>query len=480
MALKRPEPKVKEEGPNDHLGEEPIDAPTGYAPRVVQVPMNQNADVNPEVHAAKMEEKKQNAKSEPKVMLKKGASMQTNSNTGAPSVTLMKASGPGSRGGKIVRHTKGGKPVYESQAKKQAQVAGDAMHRWHDIADRNNSDYLKTTDNPEHHAVAAKQALHAAYFHHHAGDSVSAHDAMSYANHHRAQYEKAGHKSRTTTAVEKLHGSTAHEIGHSGYDPEDYGLAKKEAAVDATRKKKINKAITPSNAIGGNMSKNEVADLFKSELGATNAKHITNCVHCKTPLSRDDLHKGLGTNFVGDDNDNPHDGAEGSPNGNTPVRGVPGAKENDEIAPLLKGLKGSDAGDKEEYPISKSEMLTMGMHADDLDDGWYTITKSEMQKYAPEHLAYLVDRKTRVAKSMKPVVNPAKMEDQIVKGDGSRSTTDGPHGYSPRAGGVHGPAGEQLVQWSQGSDAEVAKFIEKSGGYGPGTDESVRTQGRGY
>lgn len=398
----------------------------------------------------------------------------------APNVSMIAKGGEGSRGGKIVRRTKSGHPVYESQAKKQAQVAGEAMHRWHDIADRNNSDYMKTTDNPEHHAVAAKQALHAAYFHHHAGDSVSAHDAMGYANHHRAKYEKAGHKSRTTTAVEKLHGSTAHEIGHPGYDPEDYGLAKKEAAVDATRKKKINKALTPSNNLGGNMQENEVSDLFKSELGANTAAPITTCVHCKHGLSKGDLKKGLGTHFVADDNDNPHSGNEGG-QADTPVRGVSGVSENDEIAPLLKGLKGSEAGDKEEYPIHKSEMLSMGMSADELDDGWYTITKSEMQKQAPEHLAYLADRKSRVAKSMKPTVTAVKNGETISKGGNSvRSTTDGPHGYSPRAGGATGTNGEPLVQWSQGSDAEVAKYIETSGGYGPGTDESIRTQGRGY
>jgi hypothetical protein len=604
-------------------------------------------------------------------------------------VTLMKAEkkGPGSRGGKIAYYTKGNKPVYESQVKKTARSADLMMQNWHDNAQRSND--------PEHHAVAAKQALHAAFFHHHAGDGIASHQAMDYANHHRAAYEKVNHKSRTTNAVDKLHHETAHTISHRGWEPEEHGLdpahtiakdaqlegrhkeaeeAREQAGkrenrgghvigktqtgkpvhgpskkvIDASARylkerskhvggqvpeedferhnkvlhdhiaatskdythqdhedaakihsnsdsgldtavhgaiavrhranshrlqgrfvsndmvspyvndqagynrnsglshadtannasraardasshasssnhhqdhfsreahtsageahehaaamhraagnhdiahshseealhhkklaaEKLKKAITPSNSIGGNMSKNEVSDLFKSELGESNAKPITTCVHCKHDLSRDDLKKGLGTSFVADDNDNPSSGGSGQVE---PSRGAPGVKENDEIAPLLKGLKA------DEYPINKSEMLTMGMNADGLEDGWYKISKSEVMKQAPEHLAYLVDRKERVAKALKPMVESIKKSttsgDEVRKGDSPRSTTDGPHGYSPRAGGAHGPAGEQLVSWSSGSDAEVAKYIEKSGGYGPGTDESIKTQGRGY
>jgi hypothetical protein len=536
----------KDDGPNADIGEKPIDAPVGYAPRVVKVPMHKNADVNPNVHAAKQEEKKQRdqANASPSSHDKEGSQNMTTKSV--PSATLVfKGGGEGSRGGKVVRHTKGGKPVYSSQAQAQAEQADKMMTKWHQNADKSN--------NPEHHAIAAKQALHAAYFHHHAGDEVSSHQAMDYANHHRAAYEKAGHKSRTTTAIDKLHHTTAHEVGHAGWQPEEHGLsAEHSVAQDArmsgdkktadklrnqspehqaagkyevkpikgtqaysahhidaqgkrtplggtaehpgvhpgknfadnavsnhkTARAGIKKAITPSNSNGGTMSKgNEIADLFKSELGESNAiaQPITSCVHCHTMLTREDLSKGLGDlkkSFVADDNDNPSSGGSGQVE---PSRPAPGVAENDVIAPLLKSCKGSEAGDGEEYPISKSEMLEMGMNADSLDEGWYTITKSEMMKQAPNYLAYLVDRKTRISKSMKPNVQVRKS----VGGD-SRIATDGPHGYTPRAGGAHGAGGEPLVQWYKGSDQATADYIEKSGsGFGPGTDESIRTQGRG-
>ena len=141
---------------------------------------------------------------------------------------VLKATGPGSRGGKVVRHTKSGKPVYESQAKKQAEQSDKMMQNWHNNAQRSND--------PEHHAVAAKQALHAAYFHHHAGDEVASHQSMDYANHHRAQYEKGNHKSRTTTAVEKLHDPTAHEVQHGGWNPEDHGLSHEHMIAEDARR----------------------------------------------------------------------------------------------------------------------------------------------------------------------------------------------------------------------------------------------------
>lgn len=211
---------------------------------------------------------------------------------------------------------------------------------------------------------------------------------------------------------------------------------------------------------------NEVADLFKSELGESKDKPITKCIHCAHDLSKSDLTKGLTTSFVADDNDNPHDGGDGQVEPSRPGSGV---SENDVIAPLLKGLKGPDAGDNEQFVISKSEMETMGLATDGLEDGWFTITKGEMKKCgAEQHIAFLADRKTRVAKSMKPNVI-AKSVPQAVR-----------PGYTPRAGGVHGAHGEPLVLWEKGTDAEVASYIEKSGsGYGPGTDESIRTEGRG-
>ena len=461
--------------------------------------------------------------------------------------------GAGSRGGKVVRHTKSGKPVYESAAKKSAESASTMMHNWHNNADK--------SGNPEHHAIAAKQALHSAYYHHHAGNEIDAHDAMTYADHHRAQYEKQGHKSRTTAAVEKLHGSTSHEIGHAGYSPEEHGLpsahpeahAERDAQKHAKSKtesglsnletarnasvsanhataqasrdnspsshadakeahehaanmhtaarnigatihhgkmarmhgektgmdSKIKKAITPgSNSIGGHMS-NEVADLFKSELGATtnasaNNKPFTKCIHCAEDLSKSDIVKGLTTHFVADDNDNPHDGDE---HGHVePSRGVPGAKENDEIAPLLKGMKGPEAGDNEEYPIQKSEMDEMGMNTKGLENGWYTITKGEMKKLdCTNHIEFLSDRKNKVAKSLKPAVKQPETPKNETAADFIKKSVPA------RAGGVHGPGGNPLVQWAEGDDKQIAEYIEKSGtGYGLGTDESIKTEGRGY
>lgn len=616
--LKKAEPTKKpdgEEGPNDHIGEQ-VDAPVGYAPRVVKVPMHPGADVNPKVHAAKQEEA---AMKKPKPNVKKSTAIECGP---TPSVTLMKATktGEGSRGGKVVRHTKGGKPVYQSQAEREAHTAGQMADKWHHNA--------SGTGNPEHHAIAAKQNLHAAYFHHHAGDEVASHSAMDYAAHHRAAYEHAGHTSRTTTAVSKMHHQTAHEVGHSGWSPASHGLgedhqiaadaeadgrhkvakkiraegnAKKkgkvlgktrnghevrdisehnlkqmegynkhnfkditteehvahragreahhkshghykgwkpedhldagelhrkassdatmaardadhphpsqshatqvhrglasdhnrayeersgyhggisgadqrlahngpvaDAAVEKIMKKSVSysdfkKAISPSNT-GGNMSKNEVSDLFKSELGVNAEAPITTCVHCSHALTKSDLAKGLGTHFVADDNDNPSSGGSGQVEASRPGAGV---SENDVIAPLLKGLKGPEAGDKEEFPISKSEMLTMGMNVDDMDDGYYTITKGEMKAQGAEaHIAFLANRKNDVAKSMKP--------------DVVRKSV--PQTYSPRAGGAHGANGEQLVQWSQGTDAETAKYIEQNGAFGQGSDELIRTEGRG-
>lgn len=553
---KKPAKDEKGAGFNESMGEQPVDAPVGFGPRIVKLPMHPNADVNPKVHEAKMEEKKQREKSQPKLALKKGAGWndkdermyQHIKDSGAsekiaaatvnkqrrkegrvkkskPSVTLIKgvrpgAKGAGSRGGKIAYHTKSGKPVYQSQVKKQAPTFSQMGHNWTkhaENAEKKIADYKAdpNSNNPSHyrsyvgeaagnHATAAKQHLVAAFYQHHAGDSDKAKEHMAAAEHHAEHAKKHmetsakhkgdyGVKHHHQTAVRAMkwfdanHAST-HEAVHYGRHPDPHIESIAQDAQDSGRHEEakrirhsqddVKKALTPSNNNGGNMSKNEVADLFKSELGESNAKPITTCVHCKHDLTRDDLKKGLGTHFVADDNDNPHSGGDGSVE---VVRGVPGAKENDEIAPLLKGLKGKEAGDNEEYPISKSEMATMGMSVDGLDDGWYTITKSEMQKQAPEHLAYLVDRKERVAKAIKPTVNALKKgEEPIRKGDTSRSTTDGPHGYSPRAGGVVGPSGESLVQWSEGSDKQVAEYIEKSGhGYGPGNDEPIRTQGRG-
>ena len=77
-----------EEGPNDHIGEQ-VDAPAGHSPRVVKTPMQKNADVNPKVHAAKLEDA---AKRKANPTVQKAASsdtMGTSSSEVAPSVDAM-------------------------------------------------------------------------------------------------------------------------------------------------------------------------------------------------------------------------------------------------------------------------------------------------------------------------------------------------------------------------------------------------------
>lgn len=125
----------------------------------------------------------------------------------------MEKGGEGSRGGKVARHTKSGKPVYSKTAENQAKQFDQMMQNWHQTASK--------TNDPEHHAIAAKQALASAYYHHHAGDKVAAHQSMDYANHHREAYKKHNHSSRTTTAIDKLHGETAKLVGHGGDDGGD-------------------------------------------------------------------------------------------------------------------------------------------------------------------------------------------------------------------------------------------------------------------
>ena len=489
---------VDEEGPNDDM--EPVKVHSGYGPHIAKFPMHKNADIDHGQHAKREQHK---AHKETSVKKTKPSVTRVEKSTDGLNKSFLfeevacldkfynieKAakSGPGSRGGKIVRHTKSGAPVYESQAKKQAEQSSTMMHNWHNIADRTGKGPgfhggAGAAENPEHHAIAAKQALHAAYFHHHAGDEISSHDAMGYANHHRAAYEKAGHTSRTTNAVAKLHGSTAHEVGHAGWEPSEHGLSddhsvandadlggdhKKAAKVRASSPEHSKSKVTKSlgNSIGGNnMSKNEVADLFKSELGD---EPLTTCVHCDHSLTKSDMMKGMGASFVADDNDNPHDGPV--PGQVEPSRPDPKISENDVIAPLLKSCKGSVHGDLEEFPISKSEMSEMGMNTDGMDEGWYKISKSELTKQGcSAYVEYLADRKTTVAKSLKPSV-------QLHTEEEVKLEKSVPRGYSPRAGGTTGNGGEQLIQWSQGSDAEVAKFIEQNGGYGQGNDELVKT-----
>ena len=541
---KRP---TETKGPNDHAGE-PIDAPVGYSPRVVKVPMHDKADVNPKYHAAKEEEKaaktpdvkkgagwsskdermyqhikdsgaseriaaatvNKRRKKEGRLLHKKGSAVKSAT---APRVTLIakgskkddgpgRVGGPGSRGGTIVRYTKKGKPVYQSEFHRNANLSERSLQYWHSAA----LGYPGREGGAvEAHAHAAFHGLQAAYHHHHAGDEVAAHQAMDYVNHHRSAYEakepNLAHGNPQAKWVAQKHEETAKLVGHGSYEAH-----KKEQA--AYERGKTKKAITPSITNGDIMKKNEASDLFKAELGADGAqKPVTHCVHCTRPLTSSDLKKGLGVQFVADDNDNPSSGGSGQVDPSRPGSGV---SENDVIAPLLKSCKGPEAGDGEEFPISKSEMEQMGMVVDGFDDGWYTISKSEMRRVgAEEYIKYLDDRKREIAKSAGPdarksekpggvdTVLPKRMQgtgatppmpkippiphgvDTVKPKRLQKAETDGPVGFTPRAGGAHGPNNEPLVQWYKGSDAEVAKYIEQSGGFGPGTDESIRTEGSG-
>jgi len=414
-----------------------------------------------------------------------------------PNVKLIMKGGAGSRGGKIAYYTKSGAAVYQSKVAKMAPQFSAMAHNWSNNAGSGHRD---------HHATAAKQHYVAAFYQHHAGNSEGAKEHLKRGDFHHAS-AKFGHKlgtaskegepaKRTMSWIEK-HKKSTHDLVH-GTDTKEDSLGSHHGNQDAAKhlqqtndkaareridmkkslaedmhdaSEEMSKSL--SNSIGGNNMKNEVEDLFKSELGASNAEQpITKCVHCGHDLTKSDLRKGLGTHFVADDNDNPTSGGSGQVEPSRPAGGV---AEHDVIAPLLKGLKGSDAGDGEEFIISKSEMNEMGMKTEGLDDdGFYTITKGEMKRLGCEqHIGFLADRKTKLSKSDAP---------NVIKkgGTDARATQDGPHGYSPRAGGVIGNDGNPLVQWVEGSDKQVAEYISKSGGYGPGTDESVKTQGRGY
>jgi hypothetical protein len=408
--------------------DDPVDAPVGYAPRVVKVPMHDNADVNPAVHEAKEKQKNSNTK----------PSMEKSVNS--PRVMLLRKGGPGS----------GPKPG-------QNRVL--QSHEY--------PDHIKTKFGREVNIAHAEQHDHGLYHVENQGANVH----MAYFTPKRKGSKAQsvgmatnvdGAKQRIADHVEQTKKPNAQrETGHSGPVP----------ISDIGKLKKSNERDTMSG-------KNQVADLFKSNSGDGT---ITHCVHCKHGLTTEDLKKGLGASFVADDNNggNLSSGGSGQVEPSRPGAGV---SENDVIAPLLKGMKGSEAGDGEEYPINKSEMSTMGMKTDGLDEGWYTITKAEMKRIgAEQHIAFLADRKSRVAKSATPNVNLQKSIANQSNQTQPNARPIAPPGYSPRAGGVHGPRGpnDALVIWEKGDDEAIAKAIEQQGNYGQGSDESIRTRGPG-
>jgi hypothetical protein len=92
---------------------------------------------------------------------------------------------------------------------RQAQQFDQMMLNWHYRADQ--------TKDPETNAVAAKQALAAAYWWHLYGDEVAAEQAMDYADYHIGRYKT--HRSRTVTWIQKHYADTAAMVGHSKTNP---------------------------------------------------------------------------------------------------------------------------------------------------------------------------------------------------------------------------------------------------------------------
>lgn len=505
---------------NDHVGE-PVDAPVGHHPRVVKLPMHQNADVNPRYHASKEDEKN---KAKQKPIAKGGAGSgrkpcvayllpvgdhkrvsdkprgpgdryefdsmgryginddllvkngRGNMKKGIPSVTLLKGgkgSGPRKGGGK-------GNP-YKAQV--DAMLAGHARQP----AAQASTSHVHAPHGPMErtpHAVAMSQSDVDA----HNKKLLSAPGAM--AKHQQTAHEYSS-RAHTATALAKespsaaTHraASRAHEDAadyHTaiGGDPEKIRSHWSASAHHLNTFHDINR-LTKSYK-GHTMTKNVASDLFKAELGSDPNGPVTTCVHCTKPLTHSDLQKGLGAHFVVDDNDQPHDGPEGGGRVE-PSRPGAGVSEHDTIAPLLKSCKGPEAGDGEEFPILKSEMAELGMEVDDINDGWYTISKSEMVRLGVgDHIGYLANRKQEIMK--KGGVDDIKSKKPPMKPAPSPSAGAGGIKSKLSKGGVHGPRGEPLVVWESGTDKEVAEYIEKSGhagGYGPGTDEAIRTRGRG-
>jgi len=425
----------KKNGPNDHIGE-PVDAPVGHMPRVVKVPMHDNADVNPKFHAAKEEEKKSKTPD-----VKKGAGWNAKDER---QYNHIKDSGASES---IAAATVNKQRRKEGHTKMKPKVS---------IAKGGPGSGPKDDGGYGAAAVTAGK---------------SAHQKSSLAN---------MSQSRPTHVQAFLHHDAAgeHERAH-----EFHRIAGNvsQAAVHknlAVAHRQTSGALQPytSKSEGENdMTKSAISDLFKAELGNDSNSPITNCVHCKHGLTHEDLHKGLGPQFVVDDNDNPHSGGDGQVEPSRPGSGV---SEHDAIAPLLKSCNGPEAGDQEEYPISKSEMVQMGMNVDEMKDGWYKISKSEMTRLeAGDHIAYLAGRKALIAKGLPgggaklPPRGPSPIKPFVPH----KPLTSGNRNEPPiKKGGTN-----ELVIWETGTDQEVADYIEKSGHLGIGDDEPIRTQGNG-
>ena len=124
---------------------------------------------------------------------------------GSPVIASASRGRSGSRGGQVAYTTRSGQPVHAAHARRFAPQMDRMMTNWHQTATR--------TGDPEHHAIAAKQALAAAFYHHHAGDPVAAEQAMSYADHHLARARAVGHQGRTMRWIHQHHPATAQLLG---------------------------------------------------------------------------------------------------------------------------------------------------------------------------------------------------------------------------------------------------------------------------
>jgi hypothetical protein len=355
-----------------------------------------------------------------------------------PDVKKALKSGEGSRGGKVIGHTKSGKPVYGPKGKlPTSKAAVQKMAKAQAKKDSKGWTGRDHLDAKKIHATHAKKL--------------------------------AGKKNSWDTAAPSPE-RWFHEAAKSHHHSEGFG-SQGGGLTDPSYMRRmgyVGKSTDSGNTAHNHNTENDMSnieDLFKSELGGA-----------------DTVKKGgLGTHFVADDNDQPSSGGSGQVESSRPGAGIP---DQTEVAPLLKGLKGPEAGDDESFLITKGEMASMGMDVTDLagekENTFFVITKGETLRCtgSEENIAYLRNRKETLAKSLggrnAPTVQKAVPD--------SRTATDGPaHAlYSPRAGGVVDPHGRALVEWvDNGEDARIARHIEESGGYGVGHDESIRTRGRG-
>lgn len=491
MAVKIKDKKKKD--PNDHIGE-PVDAPVGHMPRVVKVPMHDKAAVNPKFHAAKEEEKKKketpdvgltgvvkgvgwNAKDErmynhikdsgesesvaaATVNKQRRKEGRTKVSKSTPNVNIVKG-GPGSGPRKGGERPPAAWQVQQAAGRKAA--SSTAMTHASAPAEHRISTPLNAMSSTAH-AASKTAAEH---------DTSASHFAAATAHDNAGTFHSQHPKGSPELAKD-------HFLAANNHTERAHVLKKREAPKD------------PSLFKGSNMAKNAVSDLFKAELGKDPGAPITNCVHCKHSLTREDLKKGLGPHFVVDDNDNPHDGDEhGHVEPSRPGAGVP---EYDVIAPLLKSCKGPEAGEQEEYPISKGEMAQMGMDVSGVegeDTDWFTISKAEMKRVeAGGHIAYLESRKALIAKGtsgsgtrgVRPAKGPAGADASHwskPRGDeGHDKPYHGPSEDYPRP--IKKSNREELTVWfDSGTDKATADWIEKMGPMGQGNDESIRTQGNG-